>query len=181
MSVTDGAYAWRILAKSKIWNPTTNTFNYETGWDYINKYPTSAEAMSRPRGYCKAEYRIPGMGGWNWRNYCSICVSAIEVRKLAFKWKLLLIVVLYLVGIFINIILSWIYYDRIFNGIFSMLYILPTVVKREKGGRWHCQWPPFSLSWRRCPNRNPRPRSCSCAAPRPQSPSGAFSTGPAWS
>jgi len=97
--VTDGAYAWRILAKSKIWNPTTNTFNYETGWDYINKYPTSAEAMSRPRGYCKAEYRIPGMGGWNWRNYCSICVSAIEVRKLAFKWKLLLIVVLYLVGI----------------------------------------------------------------------------------
>lgn len=35
--------------------------------------------------------------------------------------------VLYLVGIFINIILSWMYYDRIFNGIFSMLYILQIV------------------------------------------------------
>ena len=65
VSVTDGNGAFLIGAKIHRWHPTSDTFSYNTGWDYVSYTPHSAGAMSGPRCYSEVYYRIPSMG-WDW-------------------------------------------------------------------------------------------------------------------
>ncbi|NMM52485.1 hypothetical protein [Paenibacillus aquistagni] len=56
-AVTDGVPFGKVLKK----NPTSNTFNYDTGWGYVEFYPHSD--ISGPRGYTEATIEADGMGG----------------------------------------------------------------------------------------------------------------------
>lgn len=75
VAVTDGAGVAGIGSKVLRWNPTSDTFDYDTGWGYVQNMPHSAEAMTGPRGYSEVYYRIPGMG-WTWQHlYFSVKVE----------------------------------------------------------------------------------------------------------
>ncbi|GIP18472.1 hypothetical protein J40TS1_41140 [Paenibacillus montaniterrae] len=56
-SVSDGLPLGNVIRK----NPTTNSFNYNTGWDYVDLYPHTN--YSGPRGYTEATLTAYGMGG----------------------------------------------------------------------------------------------------------------------
>lgn len=58
-SVTDGAFPF--LNKTLTKYPDSNTFNYNTGWDYLTYYPRTE--YTGARGYTEATLTIPSMGG----------------------------------------------------------------------------------------------------------------------
>ena len=41
--------------------PTSNSFNYSTGWGWVTYYPASADAMSGARAFTSASVEISGM------------------------------------------------------------------------------------------------------------------------
>ena len=68
VGVTDGVGVLGIGSKQHRWYPTRDTFSYQTGWDYVPYVPHDMTAMTGPRAYSEVEYRIPGMGGWDWHS-----------------------------------------------------------------------------------------------------------------
>lgn len=69
VGVTDGVGVLGVGSESYRWYPTSDTFSYETGWDYVTYMPHDTTLMTGPRAYAEVDYRIPGMGGWDWHNF----------------------------------------------------------------------------------------------------------------
>lgn len=65
VGITDGVM---FGSKDKTWRPTTDTFSYDTGWGYVTCTPADIMAGTGPRAYSDTDYRIPGMGGWDWHH-----------------------------------------------------------------------------------------------------------------
>lgn len=57
-SVNDG----RPIPKIKRWYPTSNTFNYNTDWDFVNYYPGTD--YTGVRGYTNARLTVSGMNSY---------------------------------------------------------------------------------------------------------------------
>ena len=66
VGITHGAYG--LASDQLYWYPTTDTFSYETGWDYVPYVPHNTTLIMGPRANTEVDYRIPGMGSWDWHN-----------------------------------------------------------------------------------------------------------------
>ena len=62
VAITDGSGVGGVGSKTLRWYPSSNTFSYNTGWDYVAYMPHIIEAMTGPRGFSEIYYRITGMG-----------------------------------------------------------------------------------------------------------------------
>ncbi|WP_067842040.1 hypothetical protein [Amphibacillus sediminis] len=59
-SVNDGR---GLFSKTIRKRPTSNSFSYNTGWDYVTYVPHSTDLYTGPRGYTEATLKPEGMGG----------------------------------------------------------------------------------------------------------------------
>lgn len=53
----------RPVGNATSWNPTSNSFSYNTGWGYVNHYPQSDEGTG-PRAFTEVDYRLTGNLTW---------------------------------------------------------------------------------------------------------------------
>ena len=59
--VTDGVYG--LVGKTNWYYPSSNSYYYSTGWGYVIKYPSSAEAHTGAAAFSSVNATISGMGG----------------------------------------------------------------------------------------------------------------------
>lgn len=59
VDVIDGAM---VHTQHVTYYPTSNKFNYSTGFDYVLFYPTFADTGTGPRAFSDCEFNITGMG-----------------------------------------------------------------------------------------------------------------------
>lgn len=61
--VTDGVPGHETTQNTLRAYPESDSFSYDTGWDYVTKYPGSTDAYSGARAFSETTASIEGMGG----------------------------------------------------------------------------------------------------------------------